>query len=106
MFSGELITRSTTSYNLSGWSNLKPKQTVPFLLSSHGLGMWAMMDYYGEAWMGWRKSVVVEHLLLPDNLDLILMPSFVPQQPWSSRAATSTSPGFQELPRGGIERTS
>lgn len=26
-------------------SNLRPKQTVPFLLSSHGLGMWAMMDY-------------------------------------------------------------
>ena len=52
VFSGRL------SASGKGWSNLKPKQTVPFLLSSHGLGMWAMMDYYGEAWMGWRKSLL------------------------------------------------
>lgn len=52
VFSGKL------SADGSGWNNLKPKQTVPFLLSSHGLGMWAMMDYYGEAWMGWRECAV------------------------------------------------
>ncbi len=39
VFSGELVGPAD-----AGWSNLKPKQTVPFLLSSHGLGMWAMMD--------------------------------------------------------------
>jgi hypothetical protein len=39
VFSGELVGPAD-----DGWSNLKPKQTVPFLLSSHGLGMWAMMD--------------------------------------------------------------
>ena len=61
VFSGKLSTSVSTrcgSTHCSGWSNLKPKQTVPFLLSSHGLGMWAMMDYYGEAWMGWRKSLL------------------------------------------------
>jgi len=41
----------------TGWNNLKPKQTVPFLLSSHGLGMWAMMDYFGEAYMGWPTMI-------------------------------------------------
>eukprot|EP01052_Picozoa_sp_SAG31_P023883 SAG31_NODE_1996_length_6700_cov_4.398424_4_plen_700_part_00 len=40
-----------------GWGNLKPKQTEPVLLSSHGLGMWAMMDYYGEAYEGWPTFV-------------------------------------------------
>lgn len=50
-FSGQL------SANRHGWHNLKPKQTVPFLLSSHGLGMWAMVDYYGEAYEGWPTFV-------------------------------------------------
>eukprot|EP00038_Savillea_parva_P002877 m.118596 g.118596 ORF g.118596 m.118596 type:complete len:800 (+) comp10987_c0_seq1:276-2675(+) len=40
-----------------GWNNLPPKMTIPILLSSHGLGMWAMMDYYGEAFMGWPTMV-------------------------------------------------
>ena len=61
VFSGELSSSGRNcgaGVTCSGWKNLKPKQTVPFLLSSHGLGMWAMMDYYGEAWMGWRKSLL------------------------------------------------
>lgn len=57
VFSGKLITDSNFHPARSGWSNLKPKQTVPFLLSSHGLGMWAMTDYYGEAFMGWPTMV-------------------------------------------------
>jgi hypothetical protein len=40
-----------------GWGNLKPKQTIPFLLSSHGLGMWAMTDYFGEAYEGWPTFI-------------------------------------------------
>ena len=53
-FSGKLHPRISPDGNVpdAGWTNLKPKQTVPFLLSSHGLGMWAMTDYYGEAFMG------------------------------------------------------
>ena len=53
-FSGKLHPSWSSHVNVpdAGWSNLKPKQTVPFLLSSHGLGMWAMADYYGEAFMG------------------------------------------------------
>ena len=68
VFSGKL------SADGKGWDNLKPKQTVPFLLSSHGLGMWAMMDYYGEAWMGWRKSLLpayIQQYSLDDFLNLI-----------------------------------
>ena len=57
VFSGKLKTDSNFHPPRSGWSNLKPKQTVPFLLSSHGLGMWAMTDYYGEAFMGWPTYV-------------------------------------------------
>lgn len=41
----------------TGWSNLPPRETVDFLLSSHGLGMWAMVDYFGEAWMGWPTII-------------------------------------------------
>ena len=40
-----------------GWGDLRPKQTIPFLLSSHGLGQWAMMDYYGEAYEGWPTII-------------------------------------------------
>jgi hypothetical protein len=54
-FSGRLHNESAAPN--AGWSNLKPKQTVPFLLSSHGLGMWAMTDYYGEAFMGWPTMI-------------------------------------------------
>jgi hypothetical protein len=54
VFSGNMINQSNGE---SGWSNLKPKQTIPFLLSSHGLGMWAMTDYYGEAFMGWPTMI-------------------------------------------------
>ena len=57
VFSGMLHTDSNFHPARSGWYNLKPKQTVPFLLSSHGLGMWAMTDYYGEAFMGWPTMI-------------------------------------------------
>ena len=58
-FNGRLHPATTPQGTVpdAGWSNLKPKQTVPFLLSSHGLGMWAMADYYGEAFMGWPTFV-------------------------------------------------
>ena len=62
-FDGKLHNITTMYHNRrvrvpgAGWGNLKPKQTVPFLLSSHGLGMWAMTDYYGEAFMGWPTFV-------------------------------------------------
>jgi hypothetical protein len=29
-----------------GWHMLKPKKTAPFLLSSHGLGMWGEFFFY------------------------------------------------------------
>ena len=37
-FSGQLVPSGT------GWGNIKPAETEPFLLSTHGLGMWTMLD--------------------------------------------------------------
>jgi hypothetical protein len=97
VFSGKLQNHTTSSgYVESGWINLKPKQTVPFLLSSHGLGMWSMSDYYGEAYMGWPTMIKSR-----GHLDVAGFPRSTAWWFRTNFLANPTSPTYQRPLVGG-----